>query len=67
MNVSTTGLVNTSTKMQQRKVAESAQVLVLKNAMDIEASAALALLTADPGNLPLASSEDLGSQVNTTA
>ncbi len=67
MGVSVTGLVNASTQMQQNKVAVSAQILVLKKAMDIEASTALALLQAVPANLPLANSGNLGTQVNTTA
>jgi len=49
--------------MQQSQVAQTAQVLVLKKAMDIQASGALALLQA----LPLASSGNLGTQVNTMA
>ena len=42
---------------------ETAQVLVLKKAMDIQATGALALLQA----LPLATKGDLGNQVNTMA
>lgn len=67
MNVSPVAIASISTQLQQNKVAESAQLLVLKKAMDIEASSALALLQAVPGNLPLASSGHLGTKVNTTA
>ncbi len=63
MDVSPTALVNASTQMQQAQVAQSAQVLVLKKAMDIQATGALALLQA----LPLATSGNLGTQVNTMA
>ncbi|NCN71712.1 MAG: putative motility protein [Betaproteobacteria bacterium] len=63
MEISPTALVNASTQMQQSQVAQTAQVLVLKKAMDIQASGALALLQA----LPLASSGNLGTQVNTMA
>lgn len=49
--------------MQQSQVAQTAQILVLKNAMDIQATRALALLQA----LPLATSGNLGTQVNTMA
>ncbi|APW46829.1 putative motility protein [Rhodoferax antarcticus] len=49
--------------MQQSQVAQTAQVLVLKKAMDIHATCALALLQA----LPLATSGNLGTQVNTMA
>ena len=67
MNVSPTGISSVSVPLQQSQVAESAQLLVLKKAMDIEASSALALLQAVPGNLPLATSGNLGTKVNTTA
>ena len=67
MNVSSTSIASASTQLPQSQVAESAQLLVLKKAMDIEASSALALLQAVPGNLPLATSGNLGTKVNTTA
>jgi hypothetical protein len=67
MNVSTTSIASASTQFQQGTVAEAAQLLVLKKAMDIEATSALALLQAVPGNLPLATSGNLGTKVNTTA
>ncbi len=63
MDVSPAALVNAVTQMQQSQVAETAQVLVLKKAMDIQASGALALLQA----LPLATSGNLGTQVNAMA
>lgn len=63
MDVSPIALVNASTQMQQSQVAQTAQVLVLKKAMDIQASGALALLQA----LTLATSGNLGTQVNTMA
>lgn len=56
-------LVNAPTQMQQSQVAQTAQFLVLKKAMDIQATCALALLQA----LPLATSGNLGTQVNTMA
>lgn len=61
MEISPTALVNASTQMQQSQVAQTAQVLVLKKAMDIQATEAMALLQA----LPLATSGNLGTQVNT--
>ena len=73
MNVSTTttttstSIASASSQVQQGTVAEAAQLLVLKKAMNIEASSALALLQAVPGNLPLATSGNLGTKVNTTA
>jgi hypothetical protein len=35
MDISPTALVNASTQMQQSQVAQAAQILVLKKAMDI--------------------------------
>ena len=63
MDVSPAALVNAATQMQQSQVTQTAQVLVLKKAMDIQATGALALLQA----LPLATSGNLGTQVNTMA
>jgi stage V sporulation protein SpoVS len=63
MEISPTALVKASTQMQQSQVAQTAQVLVLKKAMDIQATGAMALLQA----LPLATSGNLGTQVNTMA
>ena len=63
MDISLTALVNASTQMQQNQVAQTAQVLVLKKAMDIQATSTLALLQA----LPLATSGNLGTQINMRA
>ncbi len=63
MDITPTALVSAATQMQQSQVAQTAQVLVLKKAMDIQATGALALLQA----LPLATSGNLGTQVNTMA
>lgn len=64
MDISSASLINASTQMQQSQVAQSAQLLVLKKAMDIQASTALALLQALPTNLPLATSGNVGTLVN---
>ena len=50
MDISATALVNSSTQMQQCQVAQTVQVLVLKKAMDIQATRTLALLHAPPLN-----------------
>jgi hypothetical protein len=60
MDISPAALVNAATQMHQSQVTQTAQVLVLKKAMDIQESGALALLQA----LPLATSGNLGTQVN---
>ncbi len=61
MDIAPTALVNASTQKQKSRVAQTAQVLVLKKAMDIQTTGTLALLQA----LPLATSGNLGTQVNT--
>jgi len=63
MDISPTALVNASTQMQQSQVAQAAQILVLKKAMDIQATGEMALLQA----IPLATSGNLGTHVNTMA
>lgn len=63
MEISPAALVNAATQLHQNQVAQTAQVLVLKKAIDIQATGALALLQA----LPLATSGNLGTQVNTMA
>ena len=57
MDISPAALVNAATQMQQSQVAQTVQFLVLKKAMDIQATGALALLQA----LPLATSGNLGT------
>lgn len=63
MEISTTSLVQAYTHGQQTQLAQTAQLLVLKKAMDVQAAGALALLQA----LPLATSGTLGTQVNALA
>lgn len=60
MDISPAALVNAATQMQQSQVAQTAQVLVLKKALDIQATGAVAL----PQAIPLATSGNLGTQVN---
>jgi len=67
MDVSPAALINASTQMQQSQVAQTAQVLVLKKAMEVQASGAMALIQALPANLPLASSGSVGTQLNVMA
>ena len=64
MDVSPAALVNAAVAMQQVSTAQDIQLSVLKKAMDVQASAAMALLQGVTGNLPLASSGALGTQVN---
>ena len=62
-DISPTALVNASTQMQQSQVAKTAQVVVLQKGHGHRATGALALLQA----LPLVTSGNLGTQVNTMA
>jgi hypothetical protein len=64
MDVSPAALLNASTQLQQSQVAQTAQILVLKKAMDIQAAGAMALLQALPANLPLAPSGSVGTRLN---
>jgi hypothetical protein len=64
MDVSPTAPVGASTQTPQSDVAVAAQVLVLKKSMDIKATEVMSLLQGLPGNFPLATSGNLGRQVN---
>lgn len=64
MNLS--AVASLSTQMTQQRVAESAQILVLKKAMDLQASAAQTLIASvaqSSANLP----SHLGQNVNVVA
>jgi hypothetical protein len=63
MNISATAMVNASIEMKQSQVLETAQLLLLKKTMDMQATGTMALLQ----NLPLATSRSLGTQLNTRA
>ena len=63
MDVSPAAVVNATLQMKQNQVTETAQVLVLKKALDTQANGVLGLLQ----TLPLATSGNLGTQVNTMA
>ncbi len=63
-DVSPAALVGAATQMKQAQTQQSAQILVLKKALDVQASSAMLLLQALPGALPLASGGSLGTQVN---
>jgi Putative motility protein len=64
MDVSPTALVNAAVDMKQAQSVQAVQVSVLKKSLDLQTSAAAALLQATPANLPLASSGSVGTQVN---
>lgn len=64
MDVSPTALVHAVAAMKRDQTTSEVQIEVLKKAMDIQSSSAMAMLNAVPAALPLASSGALGTQVN---
>ncbi len=64
MDVSPAALVNAAVQTQPANLAQEVQVSVLKKALDVQESGAMALLQAIPATLPLATSGALGTQVN---
>jgi len=63
MDVSTASLVNMATQRQQDQIAQTAQTLVLKKALEVQSLGAKVLLDA----LPLATAGSLGTRVNVMA
>lgn len=64
MDVSPAAMVQAVVANQQADVAQKVQLAMLRKSMDMEGSAALALLQGVTGALPLADSGSLGTQVN---
>ena len=64
MAVSPALLVDRVVQMQQGQSHQAAQMRVLNTAMDLQESAASALLNAVAGQLPLATEGTVGTQVN---
>lgn len=52
---------------KQTDAAQAVQMAVLKKAMDTQGAAALSLLQGVTGNLPLAASGNVGTQINLLA
>lgn len=67
MNVSPALLMDRVLQMSNSQTTQEAQILVMKKAMDMQESASAALLNEVAGNLPLAGSGSVGTQVNTMA
>ncbi len=67
MDVSPAAMVQAVVANQQADVAQKVQLAMLRKSMDMEGSAALALLQGVTGALPLAESGSLGTQVNVLA
>lgn len=66
MNISSTSSVQTATSAAQTDTADSVNILVLKKALDLQATSATALLQALP-QPPLATEGSVGTKVNTFA
>lgn len=67
MDVSPAAMVQAVVANQQADVAQKVQLAMLRKSMDMEGSAALALLQGVTGALPLADSGSVGTQVNVLA
>ncbi|MES2879157.1 MAG: YjfB family protein [Pseudomonadota bacterium] len=66
MNISSTSSVQTATSAAQTDTADSVNILVLKKALDLQATSATALLQALP-QPPLATEGSVGTKLNTFA
>jgi len=64
MNVSSPLLMDRVAQMKEGQTTQEAQIRVLKKAMDLQESSSAALLNSVAGNLPLAGSGPVGTQVN---
>lgn len=70
MDISTQGLTQVAINLQNNRTSQDVQVAVLKKALNSEQAAAAALLQMLPplpGELPLAASGSMGTQVNVMA
>ncbi|MBT9551753.1 MAG: YjfB family protein [Hydrogenophaga sp.] len=67
MDVSPALLVDRVLQTRNNQTTQDVQINVLKKALDMQESASAALLNAVAGNLPLAGSGSVGTQVNTMA
>ncbi|MDH4396949.1 MAG: YjfB family protein [Limnobacter sp.] len=64
MDVSPAAMVNATVQFKQIGSQQEAQVAVFKKAMDIQANGIAELIGSVPVNPPLASSGNLGTQLN---
>lgn len=67
MDVSAANAVNASLIMQQAQTGQDQQMLILKKALDAQASEALQLIQSVTPTSALATEGSLGTQVNTYA
>jgi hypothetical protein len=67
MNIASTPAVQATTAAASGQTADAVNMLVLKKALDVQASGALALLQALPTAPALATQGSVGTRVNTFA
>ena len=67
MDVSPALLVDRVLQMQQGSEAQAGQLRLMKEAMNMQESAAQSLLSGVTGNLPLATDGPIGTHLNTMA
>ena len=67
MDVSPSAMVDRVVQMRQAEVNQEVQVRVLKEAMDTQKSTVAALISGVTGDMPLATSGEVGTQINTRA
>jgi hypothetical protein len=67
MDVSPSAMVDRVVQMRQAEVNQEVQVRVLKEAMDTQKSTVAALISGVTGDMPLATTGDVGTKVNTRA
>ncbi|WP_069046799.1 YjfB family protein [Hydrogenophaga sp. RAC07] len=67
MDVSPAAMVGAVVATQQASTAQEVQLAVMKKAMDMQGSGALSLLQSVTGNLPLATTGHVGTQLNLLA
>lgn len=65
MDISSVSLAGMAKTTPVNQSPDDVQLLVLKKAQDMQAQGALQLLQSATGNLPLATSGTVGTQVNT--
>ncbi|MBT9462822.1 YjfB family protein [Hydrogenophaga sp.] len=67
MDISPLEIVGAYVANKQANAAQEVQLAVLKKAMDMQGAGAISLLNSLTGNLPLATSGSVGTQLNLLA
>ncbi|MBA4213515.1 MAG: hypothetical protein C0449_10590 [Polaromonas sp.] len=67
MDVSPAAMVGAVVAAQQANIAQEVQLAVMKKAMDMQGAGTLSLLQSVTGDLPLATTGNVGTQLNLLA